>query len=202
MKARKLIHESDLVLVRRLLHDVYIRDLGWKIAAQNPSGIVIEKDKEGFLCFRDAFERHSTVFGVFENDVLVGSIRLVRPVEGKLEVEQYRKLPSHLRSIPEKKLEANRMVIRSDRKSSPALVHLLHVVAEHLAQADCNLLFAALSEPEPATFCTKLGFTPSELDGFRYNSNDFAQVKLHHLDCTNKDVIEKIIGMCSRIIGT
>lgn len=202
MIARQLTDEAELRLVRRLLHDVYIHELGWVVPQPNPSGIQTSTDHAGNVEFRDRFESNAVVFGVFEEEDLIGTIRLMKPFEGKLELENYRKIPQKLIGNNPRKYEVNRMAIRKQWQNSVALVHLLRAVGEYLAHSDCEILFAALAEPEPANFCLKLGFLQSESDVFRYHSSEKSHVRLHHLDCRNRQSVERIISLCTRIIDS
>jgi hypothetical protein len=199
MRFQTLQTTAELQAFQALLHDVYVATLGWAFDPQNPSGLRVETTKEGQKLLRDNFESQGTVFGVLDGPRLVGGIRLLKPREGLLELEHYHRLPAPFTGQNLKKYEVNRMVVLPEYQQTTAAVLLLQGVAEFLTNRDCEVLFASLTEPEPAGLCTRLGFTPSESQKFKYSSRDLHPVRLHHLDCRIAGALETIVGMCERL---
>jgi hypothetical protein len=64
-----------------------------------------------------------------------------------------------------------------------ALVLLLQALGAHLHTEECDVVFLAAAEPEPAGFLRRIGFSTTEPVLWRYGPKETPPVRLLHLDC-------------------
>ncbi|MBP9741877.1 MAG: GNAT family N-acetyltransferase [Burkholderiales bacterium] len=86
----KLLHTPELIAdASALLYQVYIEELQWKFAPDNPSELRIETGN-GRKFLVDRFTEKAVWFGAFENKKLIGCMRLTKPdSNNKFELEGY-----------------------------------------------------------------------------------------------------------------
>lgn len=199
LTARKL-NQDEIDLACQLLYDVYTSEMKWEPPSGNPSGFRVT-DIAGRKALTDIFTAASDWFGVFDKGDLVGCIRLLRPVEGRLEIENYRKVPSAQHVNHGAIREVNRFALRPSYRAGVAGVHLIREVIRHAKRDKVDSIITAVSMPEPAGLCRKLGFIDVGLAPFKYAAGDSREVSLYALDCRQIASLEKILTFCDELIG-
>ncbi len=86
----KLLKTTNLILdASALLYQVYIEELQWKFAVDNPSNLRIES-KNGHKVLLDRFTDSALWFGAFDEKSLIGCMRLTSADDkNKFELESY-----------------------------------------------------------------------------------------------------------------
>lgn len=202
--ARQLTAPAERSASRILLHRIYIHQMGWVLPKQNPSGLSIVPSQhiQGQLELVDIYAESSIVLGLFCQTNLVGTLRLVMPVEGRLEVERYHLLPPPLNTPGSKLIEVNRLAVEPEHQQSAGPVHLIREAVTVAAKLRPNFLITAAMKPQPYQLCADLGFEASENCLFRYNASDPEPVQLMHIDASRKGSLDRIINVCDRILNT
>ena len=103
----RILSDIDSInLAKRLLYEVYIREMGWKFREDGPTGFRAEKDKQNKPILCDAFDESSIWFGAYKEGELIGVTRAVQRNNflGKLDIELYpaSQLPSMKRVLQQK----------------------------------------------------------------------------------------------------
>lgn len=204
MKPKILTSQNDILSAQRLVYSVYTGELSWRPEQPNPSNWIESIHPDGSY-FQDKFDPMSSWFGVVgESEQLIAAVRLILPVEKKLELEHYHHLPSNYTKGSAKLVEINRLAIKKEFLQTPAPVILALQVFEHIADPAnaIDYVFIGASSPELQNLCQSMGF---ELLGseneFRYFKSDPFPTKLMALDCTNKPAIERVIANFRKIAG-
>ena len=186
---------------QHFLHDVYVNQLGWQPQPNNPSGWVTRCDADGNY-FTDIYERCACWFGVFDVDELIAAMRMIAPLENKLEVELYRPIPPKFKRGGFKLCEINRLVIKREYLDSKALVALVQKMTDHVVEQRIDYLFLATTRPAPANFCESLGFVAIDPpdQGFKYSPSDPYPVHLFCLDCQDRVRMEGLNAQCRALL--
>lgn len=131
----KILNDYDSVnSAKRLLHDVYIHEMGWDFREDSPTGFRINKDKRNQPILCDAFDDASIWFGAYKEDKIVGVTRAVQRNNslGKLDLELYpaSELPSMRRIFQGNEgrqlIEVQRGAVAKDyRNTQPSIIQLL-----------------------------------------------------------------------------
>ena len=119
---------------KRLLYEVYIREMSWSFRDDSPTGFRVEKDEQNEPILCDAFDESSIWFGAYKVGELIGVTRAVQrnnPL-GKLDIELYpaSKLPSMKRILKPKTdhqlIEVQRGAVAKDyRDTKPSIIQSL-----------------------------------------------------------------------------
>lgn len=119
---------------KRLLYEVYIREMGWSFREDSPTGFRVDKDDQNQPILSDAFDDSSIWFGAYKEGDLIGVTRAVQRNNslGKLDIELYpaSKLPSMKRILQPKEdqqlIEVQRGAVAKDyRDAKPNVIQLL-----------------------------------------------------------------------------
>ncbi len=201
MLTTRQLSPAEAQQARRFLYDVYVNQLRWQPQPGNPSGWVSRCDADGNY-FTDIYERCACWFGVFDADALVAAMRVITPLEHKLEVELYHPIPAKLKRGGSKLCEINRLVIRSEYLDSKALIALVHKMTDHVVEQRIDYLFLATTRPAPGNLCESLGFVAADpLDqGFKYSPSDLYPVHLFYLDCQDHVKMEGLNAQCRALL--
>jgi hypothetical protein len=196
----RIIRGDEIEWACHLLHDVYFKEMKWDPPEGNPSALkaIPMGPKIGLT---DLYTQSSMWFGAFDGAELVGCIRLLQPVEGRLEVENYRKVPLSYQAQQSRTREVNRLALRENYRSGLAIVHLIREVIKCAKLEKIEYVVTAVSMPEPAGLIKKLGFVDAGIPEFKYAAGDARAVNLYALDCRNGATVEKILTLCDGLIG-
>ncbi|RYZ89426.1 MAG: hypothetical protein EOP04_06860 [Proteobacteria bacterium] len=199
--ARQLVTPEEINDLKSLIYDVYIGEMQWVPRSDNPSGLRNIKDGDRTY-LDDNYSTESVWFGVFHDGALAGGIRAMKSREGKLEVEHYYDLPSHVTARRSQSVEVNRMAFKPQFRESMAPIVLFYNLALYLAKQKTEFVVTTASEPEPAGLCKKLGFKPTDDIAFKYSPADVNSVKTFVLDCRNEGALERLIALCEKIMAS
>ncbi|MBN1412297.1 MAG: hypothetical protein JW969_15735 [Spirochaetales bacterium] len=167
-----------------LLYRVYAGEMGWVPDPENPSKWIICEDAGGKY-FKDIFSPVSRWFGVFDGSLLIGTGRVIDPVNGKLDMELYHNLPEILgKSV---RLEFNRVAILREYGDTNAFPLLCAELLFYLSESKAHYCLIA-SPTDPLTeFSLSMGFRKPELGGrFKYHASDIQPVQVLYIDCRDK----------------
>lgn len=203
-QARLLVETEDRAATRVLLHKIYIEQMGWLIPERNPSGLAVTPSKlfPGESELTDLFSPGCLVLGLFHQAKLVGTLRLVLPVESRVEVERYHIMPHPLNTPGSRLIEVNRLAVEPVHQQTEGPVHLIRAAVAAAMELQPDFLVTAVMKPQPFTLCEQLGFKSSEARPFRYNPRDPEPVQLMHIDGKQKGSLERIINLCDRILSS
>ncbi|HEQ71298.1 MAG TPA: hypothetical protein ENN69_02315 [Spirochaetia bacterium] len=197
----KVLDAAEALAATHFVYTVYAGELRWLPAEKNPSQWEVRRDEQG-LYFTDMFDREATWFGVFHGKRFAAAGRLVRPVNGKLEVELYQELPDHL-AWETKRAEMNRLTLAAEFADSPALMMLVRSIFEYTAEHDIEFLVEGV--PDAAMkFAERIGLTPLEPAlYFRYSPEDPADSSVMYMDCRNaQEMRNRVTGLDESIAGS
>ena len=148
----EILEKKDIPLAEKLLYQVYVEEMGWKIKEDNASNLKVIEEKFGNR-LTDDFADSAHWFGIFHQEGLIGVQRIVEPVEGKLEAERYIELPKHIKY--ENPYEFNRLAIQKNHRASPAVILLFYKEYQYLNSRKKNLAIATTEFPDPGNFYLK-----------------------------------------------
>lgn len=189
-----LIEGENILKAKELLYLTYVVKLGWQPEIDNPSGYRIE-NKNGRLVIEDNFESVSRWFGAFENNSLIGCIRLIYPLDNRLEFQFYVSSDISKWKFP---AEINRFAVHSNYINSFVPINLIGIAAKYAKNNNRDVLFTAVPKDEPFNLCIKLGFQNMHNTEFKYAVGDIKPVWLLSADQKNDCAIDRIIVSCSK----
>lgn len=198
VQCRRLSSDQDLASYRSLLYRMYIEDKRWEVTPRNAAGLRVEQGTAGvsplpMLC--DRFDAVAHVFGVFdETGVLCAGLRVVEPLEGRLELDVLHSMPQRFKASYLRRLELSRCVVAKGHDCRTQLVTLLRSVAQFLQGGQCDLLFAGVAEPEHAVVLRKLGFVSSDQAMFRPAFLGSPMARMLHLDCRVNGALDQLMS--------
>lgn len=165
---------------KRLLYDVYIKEMEWDFREDNPTGFRIEKDKlnESILC--DIFDDAAIWFGAYEKDKIIGVTRAVprNNALGKLDLELYPDSGlSSMRRIfqgneSQNLVEVQRGAVLKDyRSTQPSIIQILLLFVFSYAQEKGLSVICPTVFPVLETLFSRAGMRLIEKN-FTYGEGD------------------------------
>ncbi|UIE39638.1 GNAT family N-acyltransferase [Leptodesmis sichuanensis] len=189
--SRPLQIEQHIKLAQRLVHQVFVEEMGWIPDPLNPSGIRCVDDRLGKL-FVDDFDEAAIWFGTFHHGHLIACWRFCPPRNGKFELEHYHPIPDFLKTSAS--LEVTRLVIYPQyRQRSRVLLNLAQTTHQHLRD-QFNYVFAAVEFPHPGNLYLKLGLKRAGVSPFKYSPVDQNEVEIVVLDLQDRTTLASQSG--------
>ncbi|XP_065054732.1 uncharacterized protein LOC135683415 isoform X2 [Rhopilema esculentum] len=146
-RIHKLVKKSDVIQAQALIYDVYVREMGWMFAKNNPTGFRIEKSDCGKSLLTDDLEDHSNWFGVFEEDRVVAVARRVhRNAQGHLDLTRYEssKKPQIARAVcpvnNEYVYEIQRCAIAKEYRGTNVIMCVFHYLFLNAAMNNFSIV--------------------------------------------------------------
>ena len=192
----EILGKKDIPSAEKLLYQVYVEEMGWKIKDDNASNLKKIEEKSGNR-LTDDFADSAHWFGIFYNKSLIGVHRIVEPIEGKLETERYIELPKHIKD--ENPYEFNRLAIQKNHRASPAVILLFYKEYQYLNSKKKNLAISTTEFPDPGNFYLKIGARKAEFKQFKYDEEDQNFVELICYDFVEEPK-KTILGKLSKRI--
>lgn len=198
MHCKRLSSDQDLASYRSLLYRTYIEDKRWEVTPLNAAGLRVEQGTSGgkpmpMLC--DRFDAVAHVFGVFDdNGVLMSGLRVVEPLEGRLELDVLHSMPQRFKASYLRRFEISRCVIAKGYSCQPQLLALFRSVAEFLQGGQCDLLFAGVAESEHGVVLRRIGFVSSDQAMFRSVFLGSPMARMLHLDCRVNGALDQLMS--------
>lgn len=193
---KKLKNGTEVKLAQNLVYSVFVEEMKWVVAKNNPSGIRYINCQESKL-FVDDFEDVAIWFGTFHHKKLIACWRFCSPLMGSYELELYHSLPSFLKNS--RSLEITRLVILPEyRFNCKAILHLYCQSYLNLYK-DYDYAFGAPSFPHPGNIYLKLGGKKIDNLKFKYNKSDKNLVWLTYFTFKEKTITSKIMRLAKII---
>lgn len=161
---------------RSLLYHYYVEVCGWKIYKDNPSGIRIEKNKDGFI-LTDDYDKESIWFLLYLKQLPIGCIRICgSDPKNILEIEEYENAQKRLKYIFNQRkqlnlIEFNREAILPQYVCNESLLSLLEAPIIYCVQKKCSILTSCVFR-EWYIIYTMLGFERLRESQFKYHDTD------------------------------
>ena len=190
---RVLQDPKEILQARQVLHKVYMEELGWNPAPDNPSGLHVQQLASGDKMLCDHFDDDAVWIGTYKGQELAGVSRtLTRENKlGKLDVELYdsSKKLSNILKLKEPCLEIQRLAtLKQYREEINALVGVLSFNLSFAKTRGMNIV-AATSLKEVHRTMEKLGFECLD-ENFAYGEEDESPVSVY---CLSYDKIDDAI---------
>lgn len=197
MEARILTDEGEIIEAKKLAYEVLVEELKWEIKPDNPSGLHVKELPEGKVLW-DNYDTVATRLGVFEENTLVGSMRICRRLNGKFELELYRELLDFLRE-DELAMEATRLAIRKGYRRSGAFLILIRLLFQIFLENGGYLLTTGFFPHPGKLYVNKLGLTRHEVP-FRYYPDDPQEVYLYYFNGYDRSWLREKISEFERFL--
>lgn len=179
MEARILTDEGEIIEAKKLAYEVLVEELKWEIKPDNPSGLYVKELPEGKVLW-DEYDAVATWLGVFEENTLVGCLRICRRLNGKFELELYRELLDFIRE-DELAMECTRFSFSKRYRRSGAILILVRLVFKIFLE-NGGYLFTTGFFPHPGKlYVNKFGLTRHETP-FSYYPDDPQEVYLYYFN--------------------
>lgn len=192
MEARILTSQQDVIEAKKLAYEVLIKELEWSLRSDNPSGLHIKDIPAGkILC--DDYDAVATWFGAFEQNKLVGSLRICKRLNSIFELERYRPLLDFLEK-DELACEATRFAVRKPYRRASAVLRLYILTLKFLLDNKGGYLFTTGFWPKPGKlYVNKFGMTRHD-EAFRYHPEDPQEVCLYYINGYDRPKLIEIIS--------
>lgn len=184
--SRPLLNRDEIRSAQRLIYQVYVEEMGWIPAEDNPSEIQLV-NWENYKIFVDSFDEVAIWFGTFYDQELIACWRFCRPLNHLFELERYHPIPDFLKYS--RSLEVTRLAIHQNhRNKSRVMLNLAQQTFLYLHQ-DFDYTFSAVTFPYPGNLYLKLGLKKVDLAPFKYSSSDQAEVSLIYLNYKDRTTL-------------
>jgi Acetyltransferase (GNAT) domain len=195
MEAR-ILKEDELDKALQLLYQIYVLEMHWTPKENNASKMRLEH-RDGKELLTDQFDAIATWYGLFDHDDLIGVVRTVPPVNGRLEIENYREIPTRFKKkCP---IEANRLAISHNyRTKSTALFELLKIMYLTCLEREYDSIICSAPFPNPGHIHLKFGMEQIEEQPFTYDASDREMVWL--LGADNPEFFKHAITFADEVI--
>lgn len=191
MEARILTDEQEIIEAKKLAYEVLVKEQKWEIKPDNPSGLHIKNLPQGKLLWDD-YDTVATRLGVFQENILVGSLRICRRLDGKFELECYHELLDFIRE-DHLGMEITRLAVAKQYRQSVAAL-MLFLLLYQIFLENGGYLFGTGFFPHPGKlYVNKFGATRHEIP-FRYYSDDPQEVYLYYINGYDRPYISKMIS--------
>jgi hypothetical protein len=195
LKALRLSPDQTLC-ARHFLYTVYAEEMRWLPQKGNPSGWIVERDKQGRY-FSDRYDAVASWFGVFDAKEMAAAGRVITPLAGRLEVELYAELPAEFkkkfRAAGTSRAEINRLAVAAKYASTPALSVLMHAMYEYIQGEEIGYLVCGIPEPTRG-FALAIGLLSFEPQvRFYYAKGDSVGAEIMYMDCRDKERVKNNI---------
>ena len=187
---------EEKLLAKRLLYKVYVEELDWIIPEDNPSNLKIEESRFGNILVDD-YDLISTQFGGFYGEKLIAVHRIISPLNGRLEVENYTQLPLFLQENCYHEL--NRLAIDIIFRKSPIFVLMLATAIKYMMECGCKYLIGTATFPEHGNLFCKIGGTKIDFPEFKYHVTDPKPVSLIVLFLEEKDRFNRLFKLVDKL---
>lgn len=191
----KELDEREVESATFLLHEEYVKKSGWKFSNDNPSKIkVIKKDNKNFLV--DRITPYAIWFGAFDNNKLIGCIRLFKAIENvPFEIETY---PSAKNTVDkfidmgEKNLyECSRPCVDFEYIDN-GILEKLYLKVFSFCRKEKASLFGTSPNKDVHTVLKKIGIGFKKEKAFKFENTDPTPVSLYVLNFDEKKIDEVI----------
>lgn len=180
----KLLKTPELISdALALLYEVYIEELQWKFAPDNPSKLRVET-QNGRKILTDRFTDNALWFGAFDDKELIGCMRLTSPdSNNKFELEGYsssKVVHKHLPK-PENGVELSKIAIQGKYAGQGVVKRMWLVVFKH-CQANQLSVICNTHNGYLKNMFKRIGFPLVMEHAFKYEPADPMPVNLYVAD--------------------
>ncbi|NEP78792.1 MAG: GNAT family N-acetyltransferase [Okeania sp. SIO3B3] len=191
MEARILTDEQEIIEAKKLAYEVLVKEQKWEIKPDNPSGLHIKDLPQGKVLWDD-YDTVATRLGVFEENTLVGCLRICGRLNGKFELEHYHSLLDFIHK-DELAVEITRIAVWKKYRFSMVILLLFRLTYESLLEKG-GYAWGTGFWPNPGKlYVNKFGATRHEIP-FRYYSDDPQEVYLYYINGYDRPYISKMIS--------
>ena len=178
-----------------LLYEVYIQQKNWQFSADNPSKLRVEiRNNKRILV--DRFIENSIWFGAFDDEKLVGCIRLAGLDENnQLEIEGYpSSQPIHHYIPSEEKGRCYDMQKLATKESyvGRGIVKRLFLACFRFCEENQYHVIAFTANGYLKTLCKKISFPLKQEQAFKYEPHDPSAVNFYFADYKKTEVRETL----------
>ena len=185
---------ADLVAeAGALLYQVYIEQQKWHFNPNNPSQLRVETYNKRHVLV-DRFTKRAVWFGAFDDDQLVGCIRLCGVDENdQFEIEGYSSSQPILNYIPKEKkhsyFEITKLATRQDYVGRGIVKRLLLVLFQY-CEDNQSSAFTCTHNGYLKSFYRKIQFPLKVEHAFKYELQDPLPVNFYFADYEKSEVVE------------
>jgi len=192
----KLLKTTDLISdASALLYQVYIEELQWKFAVDNPSSLRIET-KNGSKVLLDRFTDSALWFGAFDDKVLIGCMRLTSAdADDKFELESYPSSEVVHKYLPKSDtgVELSKIAIQG-KYAGQGVVKRMWLAAFKYCQANNLSVICCTHNGYLKNIFKRIGFPLIVEHAFKYEAIDPLPVNLYVADYL-KDVPHMVYAL-------
>ena len=197
MEARVLTDKQEIIEAKKLAYEVLVKEQKWEIKPNNPSGLHIKDFPEGKVLWDD-YDTVATWLGVFQENILVGSLRICRRLNGKFELEHYHSLLDFIQK-DELAVEVTRLAVEKNYRFSVVVLLLFRLMYKNLLEKG-GYAWGTAPWPNPGKLhVRKFGLTRHEIP-FRYYPDDPQEVYLYYLNGYDRPYLRKMISQFETIL--
>ncbi|NET41710.1 GNAT family N-acyltransferase [Okeania sp. SIO2B3] len=191
MEARILTDEQEIIEAKKLTYEVLVKEQKWEIKPDNPSGLHIKDLPQGKVLWDD-YDAVATRLGVFEENTLVGCLRICKRLNGKFELEHYNSLLDFIQK-DELAVEITRLAVGKKYRFSIVILLLFRLTYESLLEKGGYAWGTGFWPTPGKLYVNKFGFTRHEIP-FRYYFDDPKEVYLYYINGYDRPYISKMIS--------
>ncbi|NET55003.1 MAG: GNAT family N-acetyltransferase [Symploca sp. SIO2E6] len=187
-----MAQEEEIIEAKKIAYEVLVKELKWELRADNPSGLHVKNLPQGkMLC--DDYDQVATWLGVFDQNTLVGCLRVCSRFQGKFELERYHELLDFIKQDP-LAIEGNRLAVRKDYRQSTAVLMLFRILYKDLLSNKGGYCFGTGFFPNPGKlYVNKFGMKKHEIP-FRYHPEDSQEVYLYYINGYDRSKLREMIS--------
>lgn len=178
-----------------LLYEIYIEQKNWQFSADNPSKLRVET-RNNKRVLVDRFTEHSIWFGAFDDEKLVGCVRLAGVDENnQLEVEGYPSSQSILHYIPLEEKGRCYDIQKIATKESyvgRGIVKRLFLACFRYCQKNQYHVLGFTANGYLKTLCKRVSFPLKLEHAFKYEPHDPSPVNFYFADYKKLEVNETL----------
>ncbi|MEO1376184.1 MAG: GNAT family N-acyltransferase [Cyanobacteria bacterium J06635_10] len=188
---------EEKTLAKRLLYDVYVKELGWIPPSGNPSNLKIQESSLGNILVDD-YDSVSIQVGAFHGEKLIGVHRMINRLNDRFEVENYIQIPKFLQQ--DSSYELNRLAIKKNYRNSPIFPLMVTAEVRYMIRYKCKYAITTAIFPDPGNLFCKMGTTRINFPDFKYHVSDPKPVSLIVFFFEEKDNFNQLFRVTDKLI--
>ena len=183
----RLILQEETHLARKLLYQVYVRDMKWNVNKHtNPSKLRADHELGELMDVFDEpdMQQHRHWIGKFEDSKLTAVVRVISEHNGGWELTRYgeKKVPEFIRRHGPC-VEFNRLAVHPNNRGNTTFRPMLPFLFSYSRDLGARLGFSSVVEKNKR-YIESIGFhVPAQISRFKYNDyeDNYCLLMIHHL---------------------
>lgn len=194
----KVLSKNQIEEASALLYEVYIEQMNWKFAEDNPSKLrIVFKNNQNFLI--DRFTNLATWFGAFDGDLMVGCVRICGVDEyGKFEIEGYQSSQVVHTYLANKNfryvIELTKAAVKDDYKEKK-VIHRLFLAAFKYCEKHHFSIIGCTHNGYLKSLFKRIGYPLIIEHAFKYEPHDPLPVNFYFADYGKQEVKQMITSL-------